>query len=95
MVVEAQVDFRAVGEVGGDVAGGHLHLAVLHVLRVHEHDVADQVQVLEQHRAGEAVEVAAGDEPEAGWDLGHGGALRAKRCLEAIGTAGRNLSLQR
>jgi hypothetical protein len=70
MVVEHQMRPRHVGQVGGDVAAGDLHLAVLHVLGVHELDVVDQVQLVEQDGTGQAVEVAARDEPV--FLVGHG-----------------------
>ena len=38
-------------------------LAVLHVLRVDELDLVDQLEVAQQRGAHESVEVAAGDEP--------------------------------
>lgn len=62
VVVKSEVGAGHVGQVGGDVAGGDGDLAVLHVLGVHELDVVDHVEFVEQHGADQAVEVAAGDE---------------------------------
>ena len=61
MVVERQRDLGAVREVRGDVAGGELDLAVLHVLGVDEQDVLEDPELLQQSGADETVEVAAGD----------------------------------
>jgi hypothetical protein len=63
VVVEDQVRIRRVGEVGGDVGGPDFHLPVLHVLGMHEQDVLDQPELLEQHRADQAVEVTPGNQP--------------------------------
>jgi len=62
VVVKRQVHTRHVGQVGGDVAVGHLHLAVLHVLGVNELDVVDQVQLVEQDGADQSIEIAAGNQ---------------------------------
>ena len=62
MVVERQRDLGAVGQVGRDVIGGQLDLAVLHVLGMDEQDLVEEPELLEQGGADEAVEVAAGDE---------------------------------
>ena len=62
VVVEGQVAALDVGQVRRDRVGIDAHLAVLHVLGVHEIDLVDQVQLLQQHGADEAVEVGAGDE---------------------------------
>ena len=64
VVVEGQTDARHIGEVGGDVPLADLDLAVLHVLRVNEEDVLEEVVLLEQGGADEAVEVGPGDEAE-------------------------------
>jgi hypothetical protein len=61
MVVEGQVGAGDIRQIGGDVALADGDLPVLHVLRVDEQDVVDQVQVLEQDGADQAVEIAAGD----------------------------------
>jgi hypothetical protein len=63
VVVERQVGARRIGKVGGDVTRPDLHLPVLHVLWVHEQDVLDQAELLEQHRAHQPVEVTPGDQP--------------------------------
>src|SRR3546814_6375535 len=60
----AQMAARHIGQVGDDVPRADLDLAVLHVLGVDEADVVDQVQVPQQHGAGQAVEIAARDEAE-------------------------------
>ena len=62
VVVEGEVHAWNEGQVGGDVALGNLDLAVLHVLRMDEFDLVDHVQVVEQHGAGQAVEITAGHE---------------------------------
>jgi hypothetical protein len=64
VVVERQRDLGAVGQVGRDVVGGQLDLAVLHVLGMDEQDFVEEPELLEQGGADEAVEVAAGDESE-------------------------------
>ena len=66
VVVEDQVRGRRVREVGEDVALGDLDDAVLHVLGVHEGDLVDHAELLQQDGADEAVEVAAGHEPVLG-----------------------------
>ena len=63
VVVEHQVGIGRVGQVGGDVAGTDLHLPVLDVLGMHEQDLPDQPELLEQHRADQSVEVAPRDQP--------------------------------
>ena len=72
VVVEGQADARDVGKVGGDVALADLDLAVLHVLRVDEQDVLEEVELLEEGGAHEAVEVGARDEAVAvgAWSVG-------------------------
>ena len=60
VVVEHQVHTRHIGQVGGDIAAGDGRLAILHVLGVDEGDFVDQVQLIEQHRADQAVKVTAG-----------------------------------
>jgi cytochrome P450 len=55
---------RHVGQVGEDVAFGHGHLAVLHVLGVVEDDLAEHAHFLQQHGADQAVHVAAGQQAE-------------------------------
>lgn len=62
VMVERQVDARHVRQVGGDVAVGDRHLAVLHVFGVNEQDVVDHVQFTEEHSAYESVEIAASDQ---------------------------------
>ncbi len=64
VVVEGEVNARNVGEIRRDISAGHLDLAVLHVLRVDELDGVEDAPFLEQDGADEAVEVAAGHEPE-------------------------------
>ena len=61
-MVEGEADAGDVGQVGRDVAGVDLDLAVLHVLGMDEQDVVEQSELLEQRGADEAVEVGAGDE---------------------------------
>ena len=61
VMIEGQMHAFHIGQVGGDVAIVDLDLAVLHVLRMDELDVVDQLQLLEQHGAYQAVEVATGD----------------------------------
>ncbi|MNT84686.1 hypothetical protein D3C72_2247320 [compost metagenome] len=53
---------RHVGQVGGDVAAGDGHLAVLHVLGVDKGDFVNEVHFIEQHGADQAVKVTAGDQ---------------------------------
>ena len=65
VVVERDVDVRVVGEVGGDVTGAELDLAVLHVLGMDELDVVEDAEVLEKGGAHQPVEVAARHESEA------------------------------
>jgi len=60
VVVEHEVRARHIGQVGGDVTAGDGHLAVLHVLGMDEGDLVDQIQLIEQHRADQAVKVTAG-----------------------------------
>ncbi|WAP67759.1 hypothetical protein [Jiella pelagia] len=62
MVIEDEMCPGHIWQVGGDVAAGNRDLAVLHVFWMDESDFVDEVQLLEQHAADEAVEVAAGDE---------------------------------
>jgi hypothetical protein len=62
VMVERQVRARHVRQIGRDVAGADRDLPILHVLRMDEQDVIDQVQVSQQDGADEAVEVAAGNE---------------------------------
>src|SRR3954468_163490 len=57
VVVEAQPDARDVRQVGRDVPGPDLDLAVLHVLGVDEEDVLEDVELLEDRGADEAVEI--------------------------------------
>ena len=57
-------DLGAVGQVGRDVIGGQLDLAVLHVLGMDEQNLVEEPELLEQGGADEAVEVAASDESE-------------------------------
>src|SRR3712207_1785685 len=75
MMVEGEMAARHIGQVGRDVARGDRHLAVLHVLRVHEADLVDELQLLEEHSADQPVEVAAGDETVLGG--GHRRSLHA------------------
>ena len=65
-MVEREPDAGDVGQVGRDVAGAHVDLAVLHVLGVDEEDVVEQPELLQQRGAHEAVEVGAGDEAVGG-----------------------------
>src|SRR5215213_4227182 len=74
MMVECEVHTWHIRQVGRDVAIAHLDLSILHVLRMHELDVVDQVQLVEQHCAHEPIEVAARD--EAVFFLTHGQLLR-------------------
>ena len=67
-MVEGEAHAGDVGQVRGDVAGTDLHLAVLHVLGVHEEDVFEHAELLEERSADEAVEVGPGDEAVA---IGH------------------------
>ncbi len=60
VVVEREEDVGLIGQVGRDVALRERHLAVLDVLGVDELDVVEDVEVLEERRADEPVEVAAG-----------------------------------
>jgi hypothetical protein len=53
-----------VRQVGADVASRDLDLAVLHVLGMDEQDVVDQVELFQQDGAHQAVEIAAGHQPE-------------------------------
>ena len=72
VVVEGEVDARLTyGQVRRDVRRAQLDLAVLHVLRVHEEDVLEHAEPLEQRGADEAVEVGAGDETVTGRGRGH------------------------
>ena len=61
-MIENEMRPRHVGQIRGDVLRSDLDLAVLHVFRMDEQDVVDQVQVLEEDGAYEAIEIAAGDE---------------------------------
>ena len=63
MVVKDQVRVRRVGQVGGDVAGADLYLPVLHVFGMHEQDVLDESELLEQHSTDQPVEVTPSDQP--------------------------------
>jgi hypothetical protein len=60
MVIECQVHARHIRQIGGDVVVADRDLTVLHILRVDEQDLFDQVQVLEQHRTHQAVEITTG-----------------------------------
>ena len=62
VMVEREVRGSHVGKVRGDVALGDLDLAVLHVLRMDEQDVVEDLELLQQGCANEPVEVAAGHE---------------------------------
>ncbi|MNR17614.1 hypothetical protein D3C85_1342860 [compost metagenome] len=59
VVVKGQMRGFDVRQVGGDVALGDVDLAVLHVFRVHELDVVDQPELVEQHRADQTIEITA------------------------------------
>ena len=61
VVVERKVRSCHVGQVGGDVTAGDVHLAVLHVFGVDKLDLVDHVQFIEQDGADKTVEIAAGD----------------------------------
>src|SRR4051812_42600425 len=65
MVVERDVHVRVVGEVGGDITGAELDLAVLDVLGVDELDVVEHVEMLEEGGTHQPVEVTARHESEA------------------------------
>ena len=87
VVVEREVHARVVREVGGDVTGADLDLAVLDVLGMNELDVVEDAEVLEERGAHQPVEVAARHESEA---------LCLKlRHEECIGRCGRFASRQR
>ena len=73
-MVEGEVGGSDVGQVGGDVARRDVDLAILHVFRMHELDVVDQAQFVEQYGTDEAVKVTARDETE--FLLGHWMCLR-------------------
>src|ERR1700704_672591 len=62
MVIKGQRYLGAVGEVRGDVVGGQLDLAVLHVFGMDEQDLLEDAQLFQQSSTDETVEVAAGDE---------------------------------
>ena len=62
MVIEGQRHLGPVGQIGRDVVGRQLDLAVLDVLWVHEQDVLEDPELLQQGGADQTVEVAAGDE---------------------------------
>ena len=51
---------------------GQLDLAVLHVLGMDEEDVVEDVELLEERSAHEAVEVGTGHQPVAGTGRGSG-----------------------
>jgi hypothetical protein len=89
VVVEGEVDPGDVGQVGRDVPVGDLDLAVLHVLGVDEQDVVEDPELLEQGRAHQAVEVAAGHEPVA---LGRVRVCRHLGHAPGIGTSAPALS---
>jgi len=75
VMVERKVAAGDVGQVGGDIPLGDGNAAVLHVLRVDEGDLVDQLPFLEQHGTRQAVEVTARDE-SIGRVVGHGRSLR-------------------
>ena len=62
VVVEPHRAAGTVGEIGEDVAGSDLHLAVGDLLRVGQKDLVELLLESEKNRAGESVEIAAGDE---------------------------------
>ena len=64
---------------------GDLHLAVLHVLGMDEHDVVDHPELLEQHGTHQPVEVTPGHQPVS---------LRAQGVASSIGQGGRPVSLR-
>ena len=64
MMVERQMHAFHIRQVGGDVGTGNQDRTVLHVLGMDELDIVDQVQFFEEHRADQAVEIAAGDQTE-------------------------------
>ena len=59
-MIEDQMADRRIRQVRADVPGPQVGFAVLDVLRVHEHDLVDEVQLFEQDRADQTVEIAAG-----------------------------------
>ena len=61
MVVEHKVRTLDIWQIRQDVARPDFDQAVLHILGMHELDVIDEIEVLEQHSANEAIEVTAGD----------------------------------
>ena len=63
MVIEGEVHTRHVRHVGGDISFAHLHFAVLHVFRMHELDVVQNAELLEQHGTHEPVEITARHQP--------------------------------
>ena len=88
VVVKHQVRAGHVRQVGGDVALGDGDLAVLHVFGVDEQDVVDQLQLMEQHGAHQAIKVAAGHQSVGG--LAHGvllkgrvGVMKKQKCARA------------
>ena len=85
VMVEHEMGVRRVGEVGGDVARADLHLAVLYVLGMDEQDVADHLELLEQHSTHQPIEVTPGDQPVS---------LRAQGATSSIGQGGRPVSLR-
>jgi hypothetical protein len=80
MVIEGQVHARHVRHVGGDVSFADLHLAVLHVFRMHELDVIQNAELLEQHGTHEPVEITTRHQPEF---LGHQAATATSPQTEA------------
>jgi hypothetical protein len=90
MMVENQVRSRDVRQVGRDVVRTDVDLPVLHVLGVNELDLLDHVEVLQQHRTHQTVEIAACDKAEfshespCGWLKGFGPDLHGILALSAL-----------
>ncbi len=61
VVVEGQTDAGRVGQVGRDVALGQLDQTVLDILGVHELDLVEHLQLLQQRGTNQAVEITAGN----------------------------------
>ena len=80
VVVERQVHARVVGQVGRDVGRAQLDLPVLHVLGMHELDVAEDVHLPEEGGTDQPVEIAARHQAVTLWmKLGHGPCIGISR----------------
>jgi len=64
VMIEGEIDTFVERHVGRNVVVGKVDLAILHLARMDEQDVVDQLHFLEQNGADQAVEIAAGDQAE-------------------------------